>query len=94
MINAFINSEPLLFLASNFEKLTEYCNHPTVASIRITVAAKLQNSVNLFRTIFKELHSSLDVIDVQDNEAQRYTCYFLLHVLFTLARVIFTCMRI
>ena len=28
-----------------------------------------------------------DVIDVQDNEAKRHTCYFLLHVLFSLARV-------
>ena len=31
-----INSELLRILASNFEKSTEYCNHPTVASIRIS----------------------------------------------------------
>ena len=36
MINAFINPEPLRILTSNFEKSTEYCNHPTVASIRIS----------------------------------------------------------
>ena len=35
MIIAFINPEPLWFLASNFEKSTEYCNHSTIASIQI-----------------------------------------------------------
>ena len=33
MINVFINPELLRFLASNFKKPTEYCNHPAVASI-------------------------------------------------------------
>ena len=35
MINAFISPEPLQFLASNFEKSTEYCSHPTIVSIQI-----------------------------------------------------------
>ena len=32
----FTDLEPLRFLASNFEKSTEYCSRPTVASIRIS----------------------------------------------------------
>ena len=31
-----INPEPLQFLASNFKKSTVYCNHPTIAPIRIS----------------------------------------------------------
>ena len=52
---------------------------------------KTTPNTNVQTTGRKEHRYRHDVIDIQDNEAKRYTCYFLLHVslhvLFSLARV-------
>ena len=52
MINAFINPKLFGFLASNFENSTEYCNHPTVASIRMSNVDWTNNKMFQIRKMF------------------------------------------
>ena len=47
MINAFINLEPFRFLASNFEKSTEYCNHASNRSGRSNIDAGQRTHLKL-----------------------------------------------